>query len=70
MDSELKEMDSTLKEKDSKLKEMDSTLIRKDDALKEKDLLIEKILTEKKQTEDQLAELKKQVDLLIAQKNN
>ena len=70
MDSELKEMDSTLKEKDSKLKEMDSTLIRKDDALKEKDLLIEKILTEKQETEDQLAELKKQVDLLIAQKNN
>ena len=69
-DSELKEKDSAIKEKDSKLKEMDSTLIRKDDALKEKDLLIEKILTEKQETEDQLAELKKQVDLLIAQKNN
>lgn len=66
MDSELKEKDVTLKEmnselrqKDVTLKEMDSELTLRDSELKQRDLLIEKMLSEKKEAENQLAELKK-----------
>ncbi|MDE6828902.1 MAG: hypothetical protein K2P34_00980 [Lachnospiraceae bacterium] len=58
-DITLKELDSELKKKETTLKEMDSELMQKDSELKQRDLLIEKMLSEKKEAENQLAELKK-----------
>ncbi|EOS78344.1 hypothetical protein C817_03596 [Dorea sp. 5-2] len=57
-DITLKELDSELKKKETTLKEMDSELMQKDSELKQRDLLIEKMLSEKKEAENQLAELK------------
>lgn len=70
LDSELKEKDTTLRELDSELKVKDASLKELDSELKEKDILIDKMLFEKEKTEAQLAELKKQVELLISQKNH
>lgn len=58
-DITLKELDSELKKKETTLKEMESELMQKDSELKQRDLLIEKMLSEKKEAENQLAELKK-----------
>ena len=52
-------MNSELRQKDVTLKEMDSELTLRDSELKQRDLLIEKMLSEKKEAENQLAELKK-----------
>ncbi len=57
-DITLKELDSELKKKETTLKEMDSELMQKDSEPKQRDLLIEKMLSEKKEAENQLAELK------------
>ena len=47
-----------IREKETTLKEMDSELMQKESELKQRDLLIEKMLSEKKEAENQLAELK------------
>ena len=53
------EKERMIREKDITLKELDSELKQKDSELKQRDLLIEKMLSEKKEAENQLAELKK-----------
>ena len=52
------EKERMIREKETTLKEMDSELMQKKSELKQRDLLIEKMLSEKKEAENQLAELK------------
>ncbi len=52
------EKERMIREKETTLKEMDSELMQKESELKQRDLLIEKMLSEKKEAENQLAELK------------